>query len=369
MRQLYQNDRSKSLKKLMSLGQEYGIDPSVVKKFWKSLNHDVKFNSRKDMALPIFSITSGSYQMDTLEQSRRGRRKMKCGSSPYYLVFINVNSRKAFVYPMKNKGSGEVLKALKKFMDDVSDEVRIITSDEDTAYLSDEIQNFFVDNNIQHRTTEDDNHNILGIINRFMRTLRDKNDDRDFTDATMRRYVKAYNESVHTTTNKAPNKFTDDDEREWVAQKSIQTDDIKKKNMLNVGDRVRYVTERTPMVKRRMNLSKGSYKINAVDGNAYILMARDKSAMRMPRYRLVVDKHKTPYAKTIRDDKMGVVDKIEDWDPVGKKYIVKYEGVNELDMIPPINLRRSAPTRLSIEEQRYWKGKNNMPETFKRLKY
>ncbi|MFW1332181.1 hypothetical protein ACEV9E_26295, partial [Vibrio parahaemolyticus] len=55
-----------------------------------------------------------------------------------YLMFININTRKAYCYPMKGKGAKEVANALNKFIHEVA-EIYSITSDQDAAYLSNEV--------------------------------------------------------------------------------------------------------------------------------------------------------------------------------------------------------------------------------------
>ena len=55
--------------------------------------------------------------------------------SAAFLVFININTRKAYAYPMKNKGTFDVINALHKFFNDVK-EVKVLCSDQDSAYLS-----------------------------------------------------------------------------------------------------------------------------------------------------------------------------------------------------------------------------------------
>ena len=345
----------------MKIGIEHGIDKKDIRAFWKSLEHDVKYNTQNDMRLPIYSNISGSYQMDTLVQTTNAKVR-------YFLVFININSRKAYAYPMSSKGSKACLQAIKAFINDAQD-VQVITSDEDKAYLSNEIQSFFINNRIQHRTTDDDNHNILGIINRFIRTLRDMNERRDFTKERMKTFIEAHNDTVNNTTGVKPDNFDDEAEKEWIDKKSAETNAIKNSNSLQNGVRVRYITDKNPLKKRRLNLSKNSYEVNVDDGNAYILMAKDKSTMRMPRYRLVVCRTSVPLAKSIRGGKSGIIEKIIDWDSKKRKYEVKYEGCKKYDKIPPMNLRRGAPTRLSIAERDYWKNKDDMPDEFKKLIY
>ena len=85
---------------------------------------------------------------------------------------------------MMNKGSVEVLKALEKFVNEIGD-VKVLTSDQDSAYLSNTVLTFLREKGIAHKPAEDNNHNVLGIINRFMRTLRDLNNGEDFAEERM----------------------------------------------------------------------------------------------------------------------------------------------------------------------------------------
>ncbi|KAI5532563.1 integrase core domain containing protein family [Trichomonas vaginalis G3] len=118
---------------------------------------------------------------------------------------------------MKNKGTREVLRVLQKFVAEHNPST--LTSDQDGAYLSNEITEFLIKHNITHYTTEDHNHNILGIINRFIRTLRDLNQERDFTEETMKHFLEVYNSSTHSTTGHTPNSMTQQQEEKYIQKK------------------------------------------------------------------------------------------------------------------------------------------------------
>ena len=74
-----------------------------------------------------------------------------------------------------------------------------------------------IDNKIDHQTTFTNDHNRLGIINRAIKTLRDLNNDRDFTTQSMNKALKAYNNSIHSSTGKEPNQFTSNDEEQYCS--------------------------------------------------------------------------------------------------------------------------------------------------------
>lgn len=77
-------------------------------------------------------------------------------------------------------------------------------------------------NNIIYTTTEDNNHNVLGIINRFMRTIRDAIGENRYIDETeMNDLIDAYNNTPHRgLDNRAPNDITKDDELTYINTKS-----------------------------------------------------------------------------------------------------------------------------------------------------
>ena len=140
-----------------------------------------------------------------------------------YLMLININTRKAYCYPMKGKGAKEVAKALNKFFEEEPD-VYSITSDQDAAYLSNDVLQLMKSNDIIYNTTEDNNHNVLGIINRFMRTIRDMADqdqthsknvvgeNRYINEQEMDNLIDSYNNSPHRSLDyKIPNEMTEKD--------------------------------------------------------------------------------------------------------------------------------------------------------------
>jgi hypothetical protein len=120
--------------------------------------------------------------------------------------------------------------------------------------------------------------------------------------------------------------------------------------------------------KRRMNYCKDAYKINSRDGNQYIVEAKDKSVGRYPLYKLHSVEHVT-LAKSLKNDKYGIVDKILNYTPKTKKYQLVYEGGVKDNVLPKV-LRKGNPTRLSLAEVKYWNkhgGKDALPEDMSKL--
>ena len=168
MKALFQEYPFRSVKKFVPLALKHGFTKQEAIQFLDSLTHDKKFNRQTEMMLPIYSRHRDGYQMDTLVQSKHA-------TPHYFLILININSRKLFAYPMSSKDSSSVLQALNQFISQAS--CSSITSDQDTAYLKSEITQFMIDHHIDHQTTFTNDHNRLGIINRAIKTLRDINQE------------------------------------------------------------------------------------------------------------------------------------------------------------------------------------------------
>jgi hypothetical protein len=135
-----------------------------------------------------------------------------------------------------------------------------------------------------------------------------------------------------------------------------------------VGSMVKILNEGA-FKKKRMNYSRDAFKINSRDGNQYIIEAKDKSVGRYPGYKLHETGSNARKAKTLNDDRYGIVDKILSFNPKRNKYKLVYEGGIK-DLVRPNILRKGNPTRLSVAEAEYWNkmgGKNKLPEGMRRL--
>ena len=121
---------------------------------------------------------------------------------------------------MHGKGTGSIIRALNKFIHDEPD-CKNILSDQDSAYLLNEVLTWMKQHNINYTTTEDEDHNKLGIINRFMRTIRRiasyKGFETKIPNDVMEQIIEAYNEMPHSSLdNKSPKEITLEDEQEYI---------------------------------------------------------------------------------------------------------------------------------------------------------
>ncbi|KAI5545241.1 integrase core domain containing protein family [Trichomonas vaginalis G3] len=181
-----------------------------------------------------------AYQFDTLING--------AGNPPYFLVFININTRKGFVYPMQTKNSVSVYEALKKFINDTKNDnpPKIMTSDEDGAYKEDKVQQLMIDNGIEHLTTQKYNHSRLGIINRFIQTLRQKlkkhldlhiyeDNIPPFTVQSMDEVLKKYNNTIHGSTDVKPKDFSEANNEGYVKKMMEKESNVRNTKDFNLS--------------------------------------------------------------------------------------------------------------------------------------
>lgn len=343
--ELYKAYSWKSASKFVPLATKYGFTSQEARTFLKNrVDHDVI--PKKPVFMHIYSKSGNEYQMDTFINDKR-----KGGVN--YLVFINVNTRKAYAYTLSGKGSETVLKALKEFVADVP-EVKRIVSDQDSAYLNEHVLKFMKEHGIDYRTTEDNDHNVLGIVNRFMRTIRDYfEDNRTITPTAMKSFMEAYNASPHKSLNGiSPNEMNQEHEDEYI--KTMSSVNPYK---FNVGDHVKIVNVRSPLTKKRRNVSKEAYIVDSRVGNQFIVKSQDDSIDKFPGYMLVKTTSNN-IAETLKDGKRGIIERIVSYNPKTDKYKVVYVG-GVTDSIKAKNLREGAPTRLSTMEIEYWTKKGS----------
>ena len=130
------------------------------------------FKQGREFGMPIFSQRPGGWQFDTVCPKKSGGK--------YFLWFTNVNTKETRAYEMDNKDSASVKEAMKKFLVDTKDNknnprpVTQLTSDRDKAYSTEDMLQFFRDNDINYRTTTKNSKHILGVVNRNIKMIRDR---------------------------------------------------------------------------------------------------------------------------------------------------------------------------------------------------
>ena len=137
--------------------------------------HDrqMKLKQKKPYMRSIFDPLIGCYFHDLLQQSDDRDTTLY---PHYYHIFLESNSRYAFAYPVEDKTAETAIETLKKFIKDNNNKpIRKLTSDGEKAFDSEAFTNYCHKKGIAVKIILDKAHSTLGLIDRFIRTLRDMN--------------------------------------------------------------------------------------------------------------------------------------------------------------------------------------------------
>ena len=326
--------------------------------------------SRQRM-LPIYGRTAHCYQMDTLVQSKDAinSKKNYATTPPYYLMLININSRKGYAYPMTMKNATHVSHALLQFLH--GHRMTHLYTDDDKAYTHRDVAELLIKHKVEHTKTVKENKHVLGIINRFMRTIRDKNGfGRDIDKAQMEKLIAKYNNTVHSTTGCKPNDWTDAKNEEWIELKHREMIAKQGAEEYQIGKTyVRVPKERSVFEKVRSRFLPDRYLVTGIDGNRYQVLQDGKvvtySAFQL---RKAVGNEKANDANNPAQVADNVVTQILGYDHTSKQYLCKWED-GEVRNTTIRSLRGTAPNRLNVLERDYWRDKpsDTIPFEIKQL--
>lgn len=302
-----------------------GMSPNEAKTAVSERSHDLrpKLFQTRPLMRRIFEPTIGCYFHDLLQQ--------KDGARPqYFHVFIGTNNRYAFAYPVNNRSKETAVKTLDRFISDAGTVVKL-TSDAESAFVSDVFINACRRHGIASHIVQDKSHAVLGIIDRFIRTLRDLNqpvlksdrrqhDDKEFinfTTESMAKVLRDYNNTYHDSIGCTPKQMFSDPEKEkeYITKQmrfrkiQDQIEDFK----LPVGTYVRYKlgTEDLHGNKRRSEYSREKYVIDRISGERYILRAPDGKVLAKSRFQIVRADDDDPIGKTFYQNKFVDQNKFE----------------------------------------------------------
>ena len=298
------------------------IDKKTLREIIARRIHDIRTTlaHNRIYQVKIFSKHKDSWYTDLYDNL--------AGNTPrYWQIFININTRYAVAYQLEDKSAESIHENLVKFVQEYHPHK--ITSDEESGLIAKRNMEFLKSNNCSVFIVQERGHSTLGIIDRFIRTIRDmntaqmkpfneQNTDKQFSYISpdkMEKILSSYNTTVHSSTRLTP--------EEMMKNPKLEEDYIKKclerQNQqygikdfkLNIGDYVRYITDRDKFGKRRYNVSRECYKVEDMLGNIYTLIARDGTTRNLPRWRLIkVNPNEAKrIGKTLGTDK-GIVEEV-----------------------------------------------------------
>ena len=352
-----------------------------VKDILKSFVHDPPRLNQKQYYNKIFSDHPHAWMMDLLDNTGQtpdynNKADVELNETTkrypiYWYIFININTRFVVVYPLWHKTNDKIFNILQRFINE--HKCVSLTSDKESAFISEQTTNYLKSHNISQYIVLDDNHTSMAIMDSFIRHLRDMNINnekskyqshhskyRNFSVNRMNKIIDIYNTTIHLSTHMTPKEMEEDvsKEREYIAFNLIRRSKMKKHDIPN-GNYVRLVLAKDLMKKRRFKVSREVYIVSGRDGKNYFIQAEDKTTTSVPRHRLIdigktkPDKYKL--ATTIPEGyhlATGIINK------ESKKYLVQYgnDGAGELRKV---ELRRHHP-QLETNLEKEFKAKTTI---------
>lgn len=244
----------------------------------ENFQQNKKDNSYKNKFIPIVN-EPGTYQIDLTFYTQ-----FKDLNNGYHilLTIININSKYAYVYPLKNKNADIIVKVFKQFLDqDVKDQVKNIEGDKGLEWNNSKFKKLLDDHNIKLFLIDKTiSPNAISIVERFNLTIRNKIDKymksyktSKFIDV-LDKLVKNYNNSVSQATGYKPSDIDKEIEQDLYIGKAL-----KKMNLLNevnneikVGMYCRILKNKKLFSKgAEQYYSKGIYEIIGKEENKFII--------------------------------------------------------------------------------------------------
>ena len=191
------------------------------------------------------------------------------------LTFINTTSRMAFVTAIKNRTTEELMgkiESLLLFLKDNNVVMKSVTTDNE-LYNNIKIAHLFEDNGVEQYVEVVGTHTKLGIINRFHRSLREMLNKRLVTYNSKRwvdyidDVIHNYNNRVHRTLGKSPISMTKGDVKQLNHRlRRDNQESVRRLMEFKVGDRVRYLINKSIFGKGGKRYSKDVHTITSIGG-------------------------------------------------------------------------------------------------------
>ena len=332
MNELIDDSHFKSFTKLYPLIHRHYPDMSkkqIMEVIRKRL-HDrhLKLRHTRPYMNRIFDPVIGCYFHDLLQQTN----DRPDGYPHYFHIFIESNSRYAFAYPVDDKKKETAIKTLDKFIADNNGKPIIkLTSDGEGAFKSDDFMNYCGTKGIAVKIINDKAHSSLGLVDRFIRTLRDMNQPQNrapgyqydnvwqnFSADDMARLISVYNNTFHKTIGCTPYEMFMNEalEREWIhkqqrfrtIQKNIEDFNIPLQSWV----RIRLNNNDLGGRKRRGQFSREKYLVINKVGNRYVLQGEGRGVITKSRFELIPAEGNEPtgpqfnYEQTVIPDEITI---------------------------------------------------------------
>ena len=363
------------IKSFQTYLRDEGYDTKGSSKLWemyrppKDAVKEQLSRQRVKYATPIFSSRPGGWQFDIVVPSRQQKQK----GEPYQLFFVNNNTKEVKSYPLSSKNGASVLQGMKKFFESqekAGHSVSALTSDEDKAFITDDVLKYLASQGVDYHTTKRENHHNLGVLNRAIHTIRSKggiaetregNKIHSISNDKWQRYIAAYNTERHTTTGMRPMDMAKDENAEidYINEKMNESDEKREEALKDIheGEYVRLFNDPNfeKHTKNKKNLDPYTYKIREVEPNGTIWVSGENihNIKQVPRYLINTNQSLVQPHNLAKDVEEPEADLDEILSFKNGKYKVRYLDGDVGDLTWR-QLRQGRPLYETPLEKDYW---------------
>lgn len=266
---------------------------------------------KKDKGQPIRGPL-GSIQMDLMFYSYP---KQNQGYNTI-LTAIGINNRIGYAIPMKGKSATESARAINELIKQSTEKGHpfyFVESDNGKEFVNKLVQSVLAKYDINHITAQEGDHNAMGKIERFNRTLKAMIGKYMTTNNTTKwidvlpQIVENYNSSYHKAIKTEPDKVDNNKEQEIMDESLVDAIDRLSEIDLEIGDKVRVPNKKGHFQKEGQNFSNGIYTVETIgwsritvrnaEGNLLKKNYRIAEVLKVPKSSKPIDTGKIKQAK------------------------------------------------------------------------
>ena len=246
-------------RKLYEKVKSRGITYRQVVKFLK--NQEVSQITNpivKKSSFPIYGKI-GSFQADLIFYNKY---KVQNRGYNILLTAVDINTREGYAIALKSKKGRDIIEGF-----DQIDDIKFLTTDNGTEFLNKQVTKYFKDRGIEHNTNDAGEHNKMGKIESFNRTIKGiigkyfEQFDTVIWFDVIDKIIDNYNNSYHSSIKKAPNEMTELDEKDEINRQRIKTAIELEKKDIDIGDKVRILRNKKTFEKEGVKWSKKIYSV------------------------------------------------------------------------------------------------------------
>lgn len=227
-----------------------------VREWYKEQDTSQRF-SNQTKKYPLFKIASrnpNAWQID-----------LAFWKNQPILIGININSRIGYAKLIPNKRADTIEKSLMLFIK--LHGINSIVSDNGKEWMNAKVHQLLKENHISHYAGEAGDHNLLGKIDRFIRTIKmrlSKINPKRLTQKLLNEVIENYNTTFHSTIKATPNSMRGQVMFDEVEHNERLGEQIEKE--IPKGSTVRYQLKSKVFDKEGQKYSNAVYKVVGLDG-------------------------------------------------------------------------------------------------------